>query len=97
MQIIERKIQEIGQSFLISLPKPWADMLKLKKGSKLKIIVSEQGNLLITPEFFQIEEKKEAVINYDKIVKRRFFREYFYGNEKIIIKNVPKIYKKKSP
>ena len=86
MQVIERKIQEIGQSFLISLPKPWADGLKLKKGAKLKLVVSEQGSLLITPEFVETQEKKEAVIKFDSYVKRRFFRVYFQGNEKITIK-----------
>ncbi|MBI1968552.1 hypothetical protein HYS49_01445 [Candidatus Woesearchaeota archaeon] len=86
MQVIERKIQEIGQTLLVSLPKPWADGLKLKKGAKLKLVVSEQGHLLITPEFVHPAEKKEAVIIFDTSVKRRFFREYFRGNEKITIK-----------
>ena len=89
MQVIERKLQEIGKSLLISLPKPWADGLKLKKGAKLKMVVSEQGSLLITPEFVQREEKKETVIPFDIYVKRRFFREYFRGNEKITIKGTP--------
>ena len=88
MQIIERKIQEIGQSLLVSLPKPWAQGLHLKKGTKLRMVVSEQGNLLIAPEFIQSTEKKEAVILFDTYLKRRFFREYFRGNEKITIKGI---------
>ncbi len=88
MKVIERNLQEIGKSLLVTLPKAWADGLKLRKGSKVKLVVSEQGSLLITPEFSQPLEKREAVILHDRYVKRRFFREYFYGNEKITIKGI---------
>lgn len=85
MRVIERSVQEIGQSLLVSLPKAWTKQLHLQKGSTLKMIISEQGNLTIAPEFVQSEEKKEASIVFDQHVRRRFFREYFFGNEKITI------------
>jgi len=85
MKVIERSLQEIGQSLLVSLPKSWTKQLHLRKGSILKMIISGQGNLSIAPEFTQSEEKKEASIVFDQHVRRRFFREYFFGNEKITV------------
>lgn len=85
MKLIERKAQEIGKSLLVTLPKEWTKGLKIKKGTSLKMIIAEQGRLIITPEFVEKKEKKEVVIQYDENFQRRFFREYFNGNEKITI------------
>lgn len=85
MKIIERNLQEIGKSLFVSLPKEWTKALNLKKGSKIKIMTSEQGFLSIAPEFTIQEKSRETEIEYDEHFKRRFFREYFYGNEKITI------------
>ena len=85
MKIIERNLQEIGKSLFISLPKEWTRLLKLHKGSEVKIIISDQGGLSIAPEFTKQEKKKESEISYDSQFKRKFFREYFEGNDKITI------------
>ncbi len=83
MQIIERNVQKIGQSFLISLPKPWATALKIQKGSRLKLLIDE-GKLSIVPEFVkEAEKKKEIAMAFDRHFRLRFFRAYFEGNEKI--------------
>lgn len=85
MQIIERNLQKIGQSFLISLPKPWAKALKLQKGSRLKLLV-DAGKLSIVPEFVkEAEKKKEISLAFDRHFRLRFFRAYFEGNEKITL------------
>jgi len=85
MKIIERNLQEIGHSLLVTLPKHWTKSLKLKKGSKVKIMISGEGDLRIAPEFTIKEKKKEVSIDFDDYFARRFFREYFFGNEKITI------------
>ncbi len=85
MQIIERNIQQIGHSFLITLPKDWATMLKLKKGASLKMIISDQGSLSIAPEFTKNTEEKHATFPYDANFERSFIREYFNGTTKITI------------
>src|SRR3989344_7645578 len=85
MKVIERSVQEIGQSLLVSLPKAWTKQLHLRKGSTVKMIISEQGNLSIAPELTKSDEKKEANIVFDQHVRRRFFREYFFGNEQITV------------
>ncbi|MDD5192104.1 MAG: hypothetical protein PHH54_01250 [Candidatus Nanoarchaeia archaeon] len=97
MKIIERNLQEIGKSLLVSLPKDWTRSLKLKKGSKIKMMVSEQGLLSIAPEFTISEKSKDTEIIYDENFKRLFFKEYFEGNEKItiIIREVSKKEKEK--
>ena len=86
MKIIERSLQEIGKSLLVTLPSGWTKSSGLKKGSKIKIMVNDTGSLSIAPEFTKQEKKKETVIEYDESFKRRFFKEYFEGNEKISIK-----------
>lgn len=85
MKILERNLQELGKSLFVSLPKSWADAYKLKKGSKIKLMQTEQGLLTIAPEFNIKEKSKETELVYDKYFQRRFFREYFSGNEKITI------------
>lgn len=85
MKIVERKIQEIGQSLLITLPKEWTKSMHLKKGSELKMMISDEGHLSVAPEFTIKTEKKEAVISFDENITRRFIREYFLGNQKITI------------
>lgn len=94
MKITERNLQGIGQSLLVSLPKEWTRSLKLKKGSRIKMMVSEQGLLTIAPEFTTEIKKKEAEIALDENFRRKFLREYFEGNEKITI-NLKKSTEKK--
>ena len=77
MDVTERSVQEIGKSLLITLPKPWANAMRVTRGTKLKIITDERGNLLIAPEFIAKEELHEASIHYDEHIRRHFFREYF--------------------
>jgi phosphate uptake regulator len=86
MKIIERNLQELGKSLFVSLPKSWTQSFKLKKGSKIKMIIAEKGHLTIAPEFTKEKEKeRESEIVYDQHFKKRLFREYFQGYEKITI------------
>src|SRR3989338_3152064 len=88
MKIIERSVQEIGQSFLVSLPKDWTRTLHIRKGSILKMTVSDRGILCVFPEFSQPTTHRETTIVYDEHFQRRFFREYFEGNETITVLQV---------
>ncbi len=91
MVTTERSLQEIGKSLLVSLPKSWARTLHLKKGSIVKIHVSEQGTLSIAPEFIEKERPTESSIPFDDHFPRRFLREYFYGRETITLFSVKTI------
>lgn len=86
MNVIERNLQEIGKSLLVTLPKSWTNSLNLKKGSKIKMMVSEQGNLLIAPEFVKKQsQNEETTIIFDEFFPKRFFKAYFHGYDKIMI------------
>ena len=76
MEIVQRSVQQIGSSYLISLPQPWVKALNIKKGTKLKIMTSDRGTLSISPEFIVEEKRKQSIIKYDEHFNRRFFREY---------------------
>ena len=89
MKITERNLQEIGSSLLVSLPKEWTRLLNLKKGDSIKMRVSEEGSLIISPEFAKKQEKKETEFEYTKNFFRDFVRSYFAGNEKITIRIKP--------
>jgi len=93
-KITERNVQQIGKSLLITLPKQWARTFNIKKGQKLKLLTSEQGNLMIAPEFVEKLERKETSIEFDQYFHRKFFREYFEGNDKITIDFKPNENKK---
>ncbi|MBT3398001.1 hypothetical protein HOA55_01410 [archaeon] len=95
MKIIERNLQEIGKSLFVSLPKDWTRTLKLKKGSKIKMTMSDQGNLIISPEFLKKDSNKTSTIDFDENFGRNFFRDYFHGSGKITI-NIPTDIKEKS-
>ncbi|MBU1975498.1 MAG: hypothetical protein KKG59_03790 [Nanoarchaeota archaeon] len=86
MRVVERSVQEIGKSLLITLPKEWVNLLGVKKGNKLKILISERGTLQVSPEFIDGDEHTTVTLHYDQHFKRRFLRDYFNGNERIVIK-----------
>lgn len=82
----ERRLQEIGKSLLVTVPKDWADSLSLKKGSTVNMSVADNGSLIIAPEFIKKELKKGKVaIPFDASGERRFFREYFGGAQNIVL------------
>ncbi len=85
MKVIERSVQEIGKSLFVSLPKQWADNIKLSKQSKLKMFIEDNGTLFIAPFEKEKDRKKTCEINYDSNLKRKFFRAYFQNPESISI------------
>jgi SpoVT / AbrB like domain. len=44
-----RKIQAIGDSFFVSIPRPWIRTHKLDQGSRVSVDVAEDGSLKISP------------------------------------------------
>jgi len=45
----EMRVQQIGSTKLISLPKRWCDAWRINKGDILQVGVTETGDLLISP------------------------------------------------
>lgn len=85
MKKIERKLQEISKSLLLTLPSEWIKQFKLKKGSTVEVAVADDGSLRIAPVLKEQHVVKRAVIDYDSALLRRFFRAYLAGNEFITI------------
>ncbi|NJD03821.1 MAG: hypothetical protein FIA99_14755 [Ruminiclostridium sp.] len=44
-----RSVVEIAGSFLVSIPRQYADLIGIEKGSKINISLNEDGKLMITP------------------------------------------------
>jgi len=49
MKKIERKLQEISKSLLLTLPSEWTKQFKLKKGSTVEVAVADDGALRSAP------------------------------------------------
>ncbi len=90
-KIIERKLQEISGSLLVTLPSTWTRQYNMKKGSKVDMAVLKDGTLQLAPALFNKEEVKRAVFDYDEFFPRRFFTYYLAGYDHISIKFAEKI------
>lgn len=86
MRIFERNLQEIGKSLFVSLPKEWVNLLNLKKGSRIKLNISDSGSLNIFPEFTKEDLSKEISFDFSENFARNFIRAYFSGNDEITIR-----------
>ncbi|MFC1697284.1 AbrB/MazE/SpoVT family DNA-binding domain-containing protein [Nanoarchaeota archaeon] len=92
---VERKLQQISGSLLVSLPKEWTKQYKLKRGSKLQLEMEYDGSLKIAPKLEEKQKIRKIVINFDQYFARRFFKYYVAGYDYISIKfkNIPKAQK----
>ena len=59
-----RKLQKLGGSLVVSLPKDWTDFYKLEAGSTATIEVQDDGTLIIFPKMEAVSDKisKDEVI-----------------------------------
>jgi len=88
-QRIVRKLQVLGGSFLISLPKKWIKNYKLDedKNLPLTIDVRDDGMLLISPKLLQYEEdiKDELVLDLNPHIGREIVKHCLTGIESLVI------------
>ncbi len=81
---INRKVQETGSStYIVSLPKSWAEKIGLQKGDELSIIERSDGSLIVSPNL-RVEDTREAVVDLTKIedgdfATRIFLTKYLAG------------------
>ena len=88
-----RKLQVTGGStYVLSLPKKWANQMGLRKGSKLTLVRQNDGSLLVTPEELKkLEKPAEAIIEVaptddpDSII-RKLVSTYLVGYNVIFIR-----------
>ena len=62
MERIYRKIQKLGGSLVVSLPKKWTENYKITKGSSIAINLNSDGSLSITPELTNSKEVRDELI-----------------------------------
>ena len=89
-----RRVQEIGGTCMVSLPKKWVRGLGIKKGSTLAIEMGREGALVIYP-FRKERGPKYVEIRYPLSSQSQLFNEmvaaYLSGYEVIKVKGVVRI------
>lgn len=56
-----RKIQKIGNTLYVSIPKSWTDQLHLKHGEKVTLLPQQDGSISIYPQFNN--QRREITLN----------------------------------
>ncbi|MDH7510313.1 MAG: PhoU domain-containing protein [Methanolinea sp.] len=68
-----RKVQVTGgSSFVITLPKEWADKQKVKKNDPLGLVVQPDGTLLVTKDLAETPLQREKVFDVTSVKDPRF-------------------------
>lgn len=80
-----RRIQQIGNTYYISLPKEWISKLNISKGDEINLIIKENGEIAICPAK-EAKEEKVADIEYEKKnISRKIISYYLLGYDTIKI------------
>ncbi|MHA1992679.1 MAG: AbrB/MazE/SpoVT family DNA-binding domain-containing protein [Candidatus Hodarchaeales archaeon] len=84
---IYRKLQKIGGSLVISLPKKWTENYSLNAGSSIGIVVRNDGTLSIMPTMEPENEsaEEESVLEANENVIWELLKKSFAGETKITI------------
>ncbi|MHA2401077.1 MAG: AbrB/MazE/SpoVT family DNA-binding domain-containing protein, partial [Promethearchaeota archaeon] len=87
MDQIYRKLQKIGGSLVVSLPKKWTENYELGAGSSIAIDVMNDGTLSISPKFTIKEEvdTEEIVLESNSFVVWELLKSSLAGQTKIVI------------
>ena len=87
MDRIYRKLQNLGGSIFVSLPKSWTKNFGLDKESSVAIDVRPDGTLLISAKLIQEENelKNEITLKSSDFVAREMSKYILSGLEKVII------------
>ncbi|MFX1374740.1 MAG: AbrB/MazE/SpoVT family DNA-binding domain-containing protein [Promethearchaeota archaeon] len=95
MERFYRKLQKIGGSLVVSLPKKWTENFELDAGTSIGIEVRNDGTLLIMPTMKQEDEvvNEETVLEADEYVIWEILKKSLAGQTKIILTSETKINK----
>lgn len=90
-----RRVQQIGSSFLVSLPSGWVKKNNLKKGNMVLIEINNDNTLSMFPSDLTDKEPKEVTIAYSPIsvdsVVNQIYGTYLLGYNIIRIKGSEQI------
>ncbi len=88
MERTYRKLQKIGGSLVISLPKKWTEHYTLKAGSTAAIEVRDDGTLLILPKMEAVSDKiskDEVILEANEYVIWELLKKSLAGQTNITI------------
>jgi len=86
MERIYRKIQKLGGSLVVSLPKKWTENYKLNNKSSVAIDLNNDGSLNITPELTHSKETRdELILDSNPYVVRELVKNILSGQTHIVI------------
>jgi len=80
-----RKLQRVGASYLISVPKHWVDSNGLKKGSMVIVHERADGMLILDPGLAEAPLRQRSVITNPSNVARDILAGYLAGNDVVEI------------
>ncbi len=88
MELIYRKLQNLGGSLYVSLPKAWTKKYKLKEKSPVALEVRSDGSIHISPKIKQTDESQKqnyVVLESNSFVVWELLKASFDGQTKIAI------------
>ncbi|MHA2182802.1 MAG: AbrB/MazE/SpoVT family DNA-binding domain-containing protein [Promethearchaeota archaeon] len=87
MDLIYRKLQNLGGSLYVSLPKPWTKKYELKEKSTVTLEVRDDGALTIIPKIEHPNEvlKEEVVLEANQYVIWELLKKSLAGFTNIVI------------
>lgn len=88
MDLIYRKLQNLGGSLYVSLPKAWTKKYKLKEKSPVALEVRSDGSIHISPTIKQTDESQKqnyVVLESNSFVVWELLKASFDGQTKIAI------------
>ncbi len=86
MERFYRKIQKLGGSLVVSLPKKWTENYKLTKESSVAINLNNDGSLSITPELTPSKKAQDKLIlNSNPYVVKEVVKNILSGQTHIVI------------
>ena len=86
-----RKVQEIGGTYLISIPIDWARRSGLTKGSIVAIVEREDGCITVDPQYSLENNVETATIHPTRFLEREITGKYLLGFDIIKISGEPRL------
>jgi len=96
MELIYRKLQNLGGSLYVSLPKAWTKKYKLREKSPVALEVRSDGSINITSKIKKTDESQkrdEVELESNSFVVWELLKASFDGRTKIVIKSDKEISK----
>lgn len=75
----KRRLQRLGGSLFLSLPRNWLDQFSLKKGAEIFVSTDAEGRLILTPLQAKQREEQEITLIFGPYLYRQLLTAYLRG------------------